>query len=346
MNDIIKEVEAIIDPVYLVGGSVRDLIIGQVPHDYDFCTPLLPDEIEERVRAAGKRPYTTGKRFGTIGFKAGGQLVEVTTFRTEAYHRASRKPEVQFVDDITADLSRRDFTINAIARRGERLIDPYGGRLDILERTIKAVGKPQDRFKEDPLRMLRAARFASQLGFEIDQLTESTAKKWSYRILHVSRERWVQEMDKLLITDQPSVGLDFMARTRLLNYMIPELAIQVEYDQDSPYHELTLWEHTLSTVDKAPLDIDLRWSALLHDVGKPYVRTSNKRGYSNYIHHDMVGAELALAIGRYLKWSNDRVDKVSETIRYHLRDESPIRAADNASKSRLPEGSDKGVICM
>lgn len=337
MNRVIEEVESIIEPVYLVGGSVRDLLLGREPKDYDFTTPLSPDEIEERVRSAGKRAYVTGKRFGTIGFKASGYLVEVTTFRTERYEQNNRKPVVEFVDDVSADLARRDFTINAIARRGQKLIDPFGGRLDLLQRTIKAVGKPQDRFKEDPLRMLRAARFTAQLGFTVDQLTESTVKKWAYKILFVSRERWVQELDKLLATEQPSVGLDFLARTRLLNYMIPELAIQIGYDQDSPYHELTLWEHTLSTVDKAPLDVDLRWAALLHDVGKPYVRTQNNKGYSNYIHHDLVGAELATAIGRRLKWSNDRLGRVSETVRYHLQDASPIRAADNASKVRLPD---------
>lgn len=340
---VVEEVKKIIDPVYLVGGSVRDLLLKKEPKDYDFCTPLSPDEIEDRVKAAGKRAYITGKRFGTVGFKVDGQMVEVTTFRQETYASGSRKPEVEFVDDITKDLSRRDFTINAIAQRDGKLIDPFGGRLDLLERTIKAVGKPQERFKEDPLRMLRAARFASQLNFEIDQLTESMAKKWAYKILFVSRERWVQEMDKLLVTEKPSAGLDFLARTRLLNYMIPELSIQVGYDQDSPYHELTLWEHTKSTVDLAPNDVNMRWAALLHDVGKPYVRTKNNKGYSNYIHHDIVGAELALKIGRYLKWSNERIETVSETIRYHLQENSPIRKADNASKSKLVEPLEETV---
>lgn len=338
MEDLIRQVEQIIDPVYLCGGAVRDMLLKKEPHDFDFCTPLWPDEIEARVRAAGKRAYTTGARFGTIGFKVNQVMVEVTTFRQERYTNGSRKPDVDFVDDLTADLSRRDISINAIARRGGRLIDPFGGRLDLMARTIKAVGRPQDRFREDPLRMLRVARFAAQLEFTVDQLTESMAKKNAYKILGVSRERWTQEMDKLLMTDKPSLGLDFMVRTRLLNYMIPELSTQVGYDQNSPYHELTLWEHTLSTVDLAPRDIDLRWAALLHDIGKPAMRTDNKRGYCNYIHHDMVGAELALRIGRYLKWSNDRVKTVSETIRYHLQDQSPIRAADNASKSRLPAG--------
>ncbi len=336
IKQLVQEVQAVINPVYLVGGCVRDMLLKKEPKDYDFATPLAPDEVEALVRNSGRRAYTTGKRFGTIGFKLDGRMVEVTTFRQEAYTKGSRKPTVEFVDDVTKDLSRRDFTINAIAQRDGRIIDPFGGRIDLFARTIKAVGRPQDRFSEDPLRMLRAARFASQLDFSVDQLTESTAKRYAHRILIVSKERWVAELDKLLISDKPSIGLNFLARTRLLNYMLPELAIQVGYDQDSPYHELTLWEHTTSTVDLAPRNINMRWAALLHDVGKPAARELNKKGYCNYLKHDMIGAEIALKVGHYLKWSNERTAVVTETIRYHLQDESPIRAADNASKSRLP----------
>jgi tRNA nucleotidyltransferase/poly(A) polymerase len=330
------KVATIIEPIYMVGGCVRDEILGKKPKDFDFATPLLPEDIEALVRIAERRPYLSGKRFGTIGFKLDGEFVEVTTFRKEQYHRGSRKPEVEFVDDITHDLSRRDFTINAMAKRGNRIIDPWGGQLDLMNRLIKSVGNAKDRFSEDPLRMLRAARFAAQLDFNVDQLTEATAKKLSYKILHVSKERWVQEMDKLLMAEKPSIGLDFLARTRLLNYMIPELSIQVGYDQDSPYHELTLWEHTLSTVDLTEPVLEWRWAAFLHDVGKPFVATLNKKDYHNYIHHDLVGAELAEKIGGYLKWSNDRRETVSGMIFEHLKDSSPIRKADNASKTRLP----------
>jgi putative nucleotidyltransferase with HDIG domain len=201
---------------------------------------------------------------------------------------------------------------------------------------VRSVGKPADRFREDPLRLLRAARFAAQLGFVVDPETEACAERKARDILLVSRERWVQELDKLLLADKPSIGLDFLARTRLLVYMIPELAIQVGYDQDSPYHELTLWEHTLSTVDLAPKDLNLRWAALFHDIGKPAVRTRNKRGYCNYLSHELVGAEIADRLCHYLKLSNERRSAVVELVRTHLKNASPIRAADNASKTRLP----------
>lgn len=323
--------------IYLVGGAARDLILGNIPKDYDFCAPYNPEEMEAKVEAAGKHVYGAGKRFGTIGFKSNGQLVEVTTFRTERYDHKSRKPEVEFVTDINQDLGRRDFTINAMAFRGERVIDPYGGRIDILAKKIKPVGNGIDRVKEDPLRMLRAARFAAQLDFEVDPNFIGTMRKHAQKIMQVSRERWMQEMDKLLITQNPAKGLQVLADSHLLKFMFPELWLQVGYDQNSSYHELTLWEHTLSTVEKSPRDLDLRWAAFLHDVGKPFVRTENKNGYSNYIMHDMVGSYIVEGIAARLKWSNDRRKFVVETVLHHLEDASPIREADNASKVRLPK---------
>lgn len=302
-----------------------------------ICTPYNPDEMESKVKAAGKRAYSTGKRFGTIGFKSNGQFVEVTTFRTERYDHRSRKPEVEFVADINQDLGRRDFTINAMAMRGERLIDPFGGRIDILAKKIKPVGNGTERIKEDPLRMLRAARFAAQLDFEVDPNFIGTMRKHAQKIMQVSRERWVQEMDKLLVTEQPEKGLQVLADSYLLKFMFPELWLQVGYDQNTPYHELTLWDHTLSTVHLAPNNVDLRWAALLHDIGKPFVRTENKRGYSNYITHDVVGSYIAEGIAARSKWSNQRRETVVSTILNHLHDDSPIRAADNGSKVRLPQ---------
>ena len=333
--NIIEEVERVVSPVYLVGGSVRDVILGKEPKDYDFCTPLSPDEIETCVRKAGKRAYITGKRFGTIGFTIKGEMIEVTTFRTEKYDGKSRKPQVEFVKDINNDLSRRDFTINAMAKKGDKLIDPYGGRLDILERKIKTVGNATVRIKEDPLRMLRAARFASQLGFEVDTNLIGKMRRHAHMIYRVSKERWVAEIDKILMSDDPTTGLRVLADSFLLKFVLPELWLQVGYDQDSPYHELTLWEHTLSTVKISPRDNDMRWSALLHDVGKPFTAVKNNRGYTNYIMHDTVGAEIVLGIAKRLKWSNERSETVFETVKNHMRAESPIRDADNASKVNM-----------
>lgn len=328
-----SQVEAIVSPVYQVGGATRDELLGRPASDHDFATPLSPDEVEAKIKAAGKRAYGIGRRFGTIGMKLDGQFVEITTFRAETYQEGSRKPAVEFVSDITADLSRRDFTINAIAKRGGRYIDPFGGRLDLLERVIKGVGNPKDRYKEDPLRMLRAGRFAAQLGFTVEANTEAQAGKMAHRILMVSRERWVLELDKLLMTEKPSIGLNFLARTRLLNFMIPELALQVGYDQNNPHHALTLWDHTLAVVDGTPAEMNLRWAALLHDIGKPFVRTE-KPDRSNYIKHDLLGAEMVSRIALHLKWSNDRHETVKHIVLNHMQETSPLRPYDDAAHGK------------
>lgn len=330
---ILVRVNEIVAPVYLVGGSVRDILLGRTPHDYDFASPLSPDELETAVRAAGKKPHTIGKRFGTIGFVLDEHFVEVTTFRTETYQPGSRKPAVEFIRDITHDLSRRDFTVNAMALRPDgSLVDPFHGCDDIQEKIIRTVNKPFDRFNEDPLRMLRAARFAAQLGFEIDAETETQARKKAAKILEVSKERWTAELDQLLVGRQPERGLDFLARTQLLTYLLPELAVQVDFDQDSPYHELNLWQHTLKTVSLSPNDLTLRWAALLHDVGKPYAQIKNKKGYSNYTGHELIGAELVRKIGPYLKWPNQRTKEITELIAHHLELDSPLHNADSAAR--------------
>lgn len=327
-----NQVATLFEQAYLVGGSVRDLLLGLAPKDWDYTTPLLPDEIEERVRNAGKRAYVTGKRFGTIGFKLDDKFIEVTTFRSEKYGK-TRKPEVQFVGSINEDLSRRDFTINAIAQRDARLIDPFGGQSDIKAKVIRAVGKPSERFNEDPLRMLRAVRFVSQLGFSIEPETHKAIVKNAHKILSVSKERWAQELDKLLLGDNVVIGLYALYTTDLIKFVLPELRIQSGYDQNSDWHEYSLVEHTIRTVKDTPAKINLRWAALLHDLGKPFVRTDNKRGRSNYVFHELVGAEMIYGIGKRLKWSNERTQEVSDLVRHHLKDESPLREADNASKT-------------
>jgi tRNA nucleotidyltransferase (CCA-adding enzyme) len=332
-----NKVKVIIDPVYMVGGCLRDKLLGLSPKDFDFATPLLPDEIEEKIKASGKKAYCVGKRFGTLGVKINGQMVEITTFRNEKYESGNRKPSVEFVQDITADLSRRDFTINAMAMRDEKIIDPFGGRLDLLSKRIKCVGEPKQRFKEDPLRMLRAARFSSQLGFEIDYFLESTVGNMAYKILEISKERWVMELDKILMTDKPSVGLDFVMRTRLMNFMLPEMSLQFHYEQDSPHHCFDLWEHTKLVVDACDKDITLRWAALLHDIAKPFVRTKNKKGYSNYILHDYLGSEIVKKTAEYLRWSNERTEKVSSIVFNHLMESCLLKKFDNMAKIPLTE---------
>ena len=329
--DLVIQVEQVVTPVYLVGGTVRDVLQGVKTADLDFATPLLPDQVEVLVKLAGLHPHTVGKRFGTVGFTLSGYQVEVTTFRTEKYLAGSRKPEVEFVTDITHDLGRRDFTVNAMAWRKGKLIDPYGGQADLATKTIRAVGPAGERFREDPLRVLRAARFVAQLGFNLDPATAKAATSHATQILEVSKERWVQELDKLLLSPQVSSGLQALADTRLLTVMLPELALQVEYDQHSPYHELDLWEHTKRVVVGVPADLTLRWAALLHDIGKPFVRVE-KPDRSTYAQHELIGRELVLKIGQYLRWSKKRIAAVAQLVSDHMQPDSPLHAADTAAK--------------
>lgn len=304
---LIREVEATVSPVYLVGGSVRDLIIGRTPKDYDFCTPLSPDEIETQVKAAGRRAYLTGKRFGTIGFKCRGQFIEVTTFRSELYQPGNRKPEVEFVSDLQTDLSRRDFTFNAIAWKDGQFFDPFGGRLDILGRKIKAVGEAKDRFKEDPLRMLRAARFASQLQFVVDPNMIGKIRKMPQKIQDISRERWVQELDKLLLTDDPSIGFLFLMNTQLLKYMIPELWLNFR-------NPSTLAE-TIEEITANTKDADVRWGALLWNVGVIFVDDNGIDYALNFERHRPMGKEISKGIGLRLKFSNQRQGEVLDYVK-------------------------------
>jgi len=348
VNDIMLGIR----PVYLVGGAVRDILMNKEPNDYDFCTELEPDQVEALVKKSGRRAYLIGKKYGTIGCKINGQMIEITTFRTETYQSGNRKPDVEYVNDITSDLSRRDFTINAIALRLDNyhLIDPYNGKQDIQDRIIRAVGITKHRFKEDPLRMLRTIRLASKYDFIIHIDTFKKIESGAIQILNISKERWVQELDKLLKTNHVRYGLTLLWKSNLLKYMIPELQLQFNYNQNSQYHNYLLHEHTSLVVEnirKDTDDLNMLWAGLLHDIAKPFVRTDKFSDIvpgvislpyqpiikSNYIGHEVLGAELVKKLALYLKWSNDRTEKVYQLVLHHLEDTCPLRKYDNESKT-------------
>jgi tRNA nucleotidyltransferase (CCA-adding enzyme) len=342
-EEILKQVNVIVSPVYLCGGACRDELMGKEITDYDFATPLSPEIVEQKIRDVGKRPILVGKRFGTIMMRIEGYNIEITSFRSENYEPGNRKPLVDFVKDIGEDLKRRDFTMNAIAKNEDKYIDLFGGKEDIKNKIIKSVGNPTKRFKEDPLRLLRAARFASQLGFDIEEDTLKSMKKNAHHILDVSKERWTQEMDKLLMGKDVAKGLYYLWTTDLFMYMIPELHLQYKYDQNSPYHNLFLDDHTKIVVKNVEGLIN-RWAALLHDIAKPFCRL-NKEVFtddenqqtirsvkSNYPKHDLLGCEMVKRIGKNLKWSNERIKEVSELVLHHLEDTNPLRQADYIGK--------------
>jgi tRNA nucleotidyltransferase/poly(A) polymerase len=316
-RDVYREVAAIVGPVYLVGGSVRDLLMDRPCDDYDFATPLRPDEVEAAVRAAGRRPYLTGKRFGTVGFSVSGHKVEVTTFRAESYVGGSRRPDVEYLDDLGDDLGRRDFTVNAMALHGDAIIDPYGGQTDIAARILRAVGDPADRFAEDPLRMLRAARFASQLGFRLDPATEAAIRAGAHHLLRVARERRSSELDKLLTGESVAEGLRLLEATGLLVFLVPELALQPALTVAGRGRTGTLWEQTIEAVAATPADTTQRWAALLRDVAVPYLSaegTIPSEDDRPAPGRADLGGELAERIGLDLRWPVARRDAVRALV--------------------------------
>lgn len=319
------------DEVYLVGGSVRDLVMGNPPKDYDFCTPMLPEEIKEKVKAAGRRAYTIGEKFGTIGFKVpcivlvepyppfeGAyvetfEYVEVTTFRSEVYTSKSRKPEVKFVPSLDEDLARRDFTMNAMVLRPDGTIyDPYGGRLDMHAKQIKTVGLPKDRIQEDPLRILRCARFASRYGYKIDPNFIGKARHLAARIQDVSRERWVMELDKILMSDFPNVGIEAIEDMGVMKFMLPEISFML--NQHRPIGNE--WEKSHYTFDMErswanPIfsdedSLDYRWKKWLEHISMPASRKYTEYGYINQEDQRKIAREMLIGICARLKFSNDR----------------------------------------
>lgn len=297
-------------PVNLVGGSVRDIILGDEPKDWDYCTPLDPDEIEAKIRESKRRPYLIGKRFGTVGFKVkvddDWQYIEVTTYRTEKYDGISRKPQVDFTDDLMLDLSRRDFTINAIVLQDDgTYFDPHGGRLDILAKKIKAVGKGKDRIQEDPLRMLRAARFAARLGFDIDPNFIGVMRQNADTILRVSKERWVMELDKLLESPFATKGLEVLLQTDVLKYILPEVWLS--------FQDPICKENTYKQIEKMNLDseflLDDKWGVLTYYIGFPYTKQESKDKIT-FPGNREVRKELSIGLCSRLKFSNTRTESM------------------------------------
>lgn len=316
------------NPVNLVGGSVRDIILGNEPKDWDYCTPLQPDTVEQMIRDAGRKPYLIGKKFGTIGFKVDIPndppiqrsqqfiYVEVTTYRTEKYDGVSRKPVVDFTNDLMIDLSRRDFTINSIVltKEGE-FFDPHGGRLDILAKKIKAVGKGKDRILEDPLRMLRAARFAARLGFEVDPNLIGVMRQHAVQITRVSKERWVMELDKLLESENVEKGLEVLMQTDLMKYILPEVWLAF---QDEVCYENTI-EKLKEMNENTQFTLDDKWGMLTYYVGFPCTKQIS-RNKTTFPNNREVRKELNIGISSRLKFSNERTSSMIQIPVTEIRD--------------------------
>jgi tRNA adenylyltransferase len=310
----------------LVGGSVRDALLGRLGNDLDFTTDARPEDVLKIVRPWADAVWEVGIAFGTVGSQKDGYQIEVTTYRSEAYDRASRKPVVSYGDSIEDDLVRRDFTVNAmaVALPQKEFIDPYGGLQDLAERVLRTPGTPEASFSDDPLRMLRAVRFAAQLDFEVDPGVITAMTEMAGRIEIVSAERIRVELDKLLLSTNPRKGLALLVRTGLADRVLPELpALRLESDEhhrhkDVYEHSLTVLEQAIALEENGP-DLVLRLAALLHDIGKPRTRRFESDGGVSFHHHEVVGAKMAKKRMTELKYSNDMVKDVSRLIELHLR---------------------------
>jgi poly(A) polymerase len=314
----------------LVGGSVRDAMLGRHHSDLDLTTSAHPDETERLVAGWADAVWDIGRAFGTIGCRKGDWLVEITTYRSEAYDPDSRKPDVAYGTSLEGDLGRRDFTINAMAISlpGRRFEDPYGGIVDLAHRVIRTPGRPEDSFSDDPLRMMRAARFAAQLGFDVDDAVVAAMTAMAARIEIISAERVRDELVKLVCAPHPRRGLTLLVRTGLAEHVLPELpALALERDEHHRHKDV--YEHTLTVLEQA-IDLESRlpgggpdfvsrFAALMHDVGKPRTRRFLPDGSVTFHHHDVVGAKLTRKRMKALRFSNDQIEAVATLVELHLR---------------------------
>ncbi|MDQ3416886.1 MAG: CCA tRNA nucleotidyltransferase [Actinomycetota bacterium] len=315
----------------LVGGPVRDaLLVGRLGNDWDFATSAHPETTERLLTGWADAVWDVGRAFGTIGARSGSAQVEITTYRSDRYDATSRKPDVDFGDSLEGDLSRRDFTVNAMAVRlpDHEFVDPYGGLADLAARRLRTPVTPVQSFTDDPLRMMRAARFAAQLGFTADDTVVAGMRDLGDRITIVSAERVRDELVKLLCSTDPRGGLTLLVHTGLADRVLPELpALRLERDEhhrhkDVYEHSLKVLEQTIALEERLPAggpDLVARLAALLHDIGKPRTRRFTADGGVTFHHHDVVGAKLTRKRLRALRFSNGVVDAVTDLVGLHLR---------------------------
>src|ERR1700744_4359038 len=319
--------------IYLVGGSVRDALLGRLSPDLDFTTDARPEQIQQIVRGWADNVWDTGIDFGTVGIGKDGQRLEITTFRADTYDQVSRNPEVRYGERLDDDLVRRDFTANAMAVRitadgpGE-FLDPLGGLAALSARVLDTPAAPSVSFGDDPLRMLRAARFVSQLGFTVAPRVREAIDRMAPQLARISAERVAAELDKLLLGDDPTAGIELMVQTGMGEVVLPEvggmqMAIDEHHQHKDVYqHSLTVLRQAIALEGPPPEggpDLVLRWAALLHDIGKPATRKHEPDGGVSFHHHEVVGAKMARKRLRALKYPRQMVDDVSQLVYLHLR---------------------------
>ena len=309
---------------YIVGGCVRDCIIGRIPADWDIATAALP----EQVKGIFEKTVDTGLKHGTVTVMIGAESFEVTTFRVDGEYEDARHPSsVEFTTSIEDDLSRRDFTINAMAFHPDKeFVDPFGGISDIERKLIRTVGGPDDRFQEDALRMLRAVRFSAQLGFSVEDEILRSIRANSRLISSISSERVRDELTRILVSSEP-LKFALLQETGLLKHIIPEFERCFETPQNHPYHIYDVALHSLHAVGEIENDRCLRWAMLLHDIGKSATRTTDEKGVDHFYGHPVKSEALAEVILKRLRFDNRSIDRILRLIRLHDREIVPTYKA-------------------
>ena len=324
-NKLIKEALEIINIIedsgyeaYIVGGSLRDSLLGMQPKDIDIASSASPTEI--KLIFNSYKTIDTGIDFGTVTLIYNDKPVEITTFRSESVYLDSRRPDsVSFEKNVDEDLKRRDFTINAMAyNQSKKLVDLFSGEEDLNNKLIRCVGSPDERFSEDALRMLRAVRFACVLNFDIEKKTFEAIKHNASRIEHISKERIQAELNKILMSSKPSRGIRLLLDSKLLDYVLPEISRLSGFNQHNPFHHLELLEHTLCVLDKVEPRLQLRLAALFHDVGKVDTVTLDENGIGHFYGHDSVSEEITKSVLKRLRYSNEIIELTSQLVRYHM----------------------------
>ncbi|MFC6154866.1 CCA tRNA nucleotidyltransferase [Nocardioides yefusunii] len=314
--------------LHLVGGPVRDAMLGHIKNDLDLTTSAMPEQTEKLLKGWAEATWDMGRAFGTIGCRKGEWDIEITTYRAETYDPDSRKPEVDFGDNLAGDLGRRDFTVNAMAVSipDREFVDLFGGINDLAARVLRTPGRPEDSFSDDPLRMMRAARFAAQLGFDVAPEVVEAMTAMASRIEIISAERVRDELVKLICSPYPRKGLTLLVETGLAALVLPELP-RLAQERDEHERHKDVYEHTLTVLEQTieqedrlgGPDFIARFAALMHDVGKPKTRKFGDDNTVTFHHHDVVGAKITRKRMRALRFSNDEIDAVGKLVELHLR---------------------------
>ena len=329
-TDLAKQFKAAGFKLALVGGPVRDAILGRLGNDLDFTTDALPKQSEKILEKWADSVWDIGAAFGTVAGKKGEITVEITTYRSESYDPSSRKPDVEFGKSIEADLARRDFTINAMAleltTEQPTFIDLFNGVTDLQNKLIKTPGKPEDSFTDDPLRMMRAARFMSQLNFAVDAAIIAAIKNMSSRLEIISAERIRDEFTKIILSPAPRIGITLLVETGLADYFLPEVP-KLKLEIDEHHHHKDVYEHSLTVLEQAigleqrigGPNLTLRLAALLHDIGKPKTKQLIPGGGVSFHHHEVVGARMCKERLKKLRFDNHLINDVAKLTFLHLR---------------------------